>query len=194
MISSIPFLGDVFDLIGNKLCFKGGCPADQENFNGLCYTPCRAGFKSDNIAPYMCYKQYPDWERNGMLHTFLNMTKKMESVAGSVLSDCPAGMVRDGALCYPGCRSGYTGVLNRCWASIQKVNIAGRIPDKKGCGDFPWIKNCRDDGTSLWEDHRCRTWECGRLRGAFGEDWGPKWCTECGGCGCIKVPLGQTNM
>ena len=28
MIGAIPFLGDLFDLIGNKLCLRGGCPRD----------------------------------------------------------------------------------------------------------------------------------------------------------------------
>ena len=174
MISAIPFLGDVFDLIGNKLCFKAGCAAGQENFNGLCYKPCDAGYKSDAGAPYMCYKQYPEWENNGLLHTFLNITKKMETVVGSPLSECPAGMERHGALCYPTCKAGYNGVLDRCWASIQKLNIAGRIPDKRPCGAGE-----HDDGTSCHRvtgrvcgDDCSKGWDSCRRRGLLGECYG----------------------
>ena len=202
MISSIPFLGDVFDLIGNKLCFRGGCAAGEEEFGGLCYRPCAAGFKSDAGAPYNCYKQYPDWEANGLLHTFLNITKKMITEVGSVPNGCPAGMVNDAGLCYKPCEAGYKGVGPVCWAETEKVNIAGRIPDKGPCPN-----GMRDDGTSCWDDVKttggaCRggnTYECGRLRGAFGEDWGPKYCTapiQCDpivttGSGSIKVALWQ---
>lgn len=174
MISAIPFLGDVFDLIGNKLCFKAGCAAGQEDFNGLCYKPCDAGYKSDAGAPYNCYKQYPEWENNGMLHTFLNITKKMETVVGSPLSDCPAGTERHGALCYPTCKAGYNGVLDRCWAAIEKVNIAGRIPDKRPCANGE-----HDDGTSCHKvtgqvcaDDCSKGWDNCRRRGALGECWG----------------------
>ena len=83
----------------------------------------------------------------------------------------------------------------------------GRIPDKGGCPNG-W----RDDGTSCWEDLKttgggCRGGGCHtgyfgeRLRGAFGEDWGPKLSTKCdpivcdpivtSGCGCIKLNLFQ---
>ena len=200
MISAVPFLGDVFDLVGNKLCFKGGCESGLDNENGLCYRPCNAGFKSDGAT--MCWKQYPAFEGNGMLHTIVNITKKMDTVVGDMLSECPAGSEQHGALCYPTCKAGYNGVLDRCWANIQKVNIVGRMPDKAGCPNG-W----RDDGTSCWDDLKttgggCRggnTYECGRLRGAFGEDWGPKWCTapiQCDpvvttGSGTIKLNLFQ---
>jgi hypothetical protein len=36
----------------------------------------------------------------------------------------------------------------------------------------------RNDGLTCFKDGGIRTYECGRLRGAFGEDWGPKWCTD----------------
>ena len=185
----MPFLGDVFDLIGNKLCFRDGCPAGQENFNGLCYTPCAAGFKSDGIAPYMCYKQctYPDYEANGLLHTALNITKRLETVLGHAPSQCPPGMERDGALCYRPCRAGYKGVGPVCWADTTKVNVAGRIPNKAPCPS-----SMRDDGTSCWDDVKCETgYFGGRLRGAFGEDWGPKLETRCSGSGRIERTLFQ---
>ena len=65
MIGAIPFLGDLFDLIGNKMCLKAGCPRDAPDESaGLCYKPCDPGFKSDGAI--MCYKQYPEF-----VHSFL---------------------------------------------------------------------------------------------------------------------------
>ena len=147
MISAIPLVGDLFDLIGNKLCFRTGCANGAEELSGLCYEPCRAGFKSDAGEPFTCFKQYPAFENNGMLHTYINLTKKFDTVVGEVPSETPPGYDKQGALAYPACKAGYNGVLDRCWASIQKVNTVGRIPDKAGCPNG-W----RDDGTSCWDD------------------------------------------
>ena len=36
----------------------------------------------------------------------------------------------------------------------------------------------RNDGLTCMKDGGIRTYECGRLKGAFGEDWGPKLCTD----------------
>jgi hypothetical protein len=36
----------------------------------------------------------------------------------------------------------------------------------------------RNDGLTCMKDGGIRTYECGRLKGAFGEDWGPKYCTD----------------
>lgn len=36
----------------------------------------------------------------------------------------------------------------------------------------------RNDGLTCMKDGGIRTYECGRLTGAFGEDWGPKLCTD----------------
>jgi hypothetical protein len=200
MISGVPVLGDIFDLVGNKLCFRGGCEKGLDNEGGLCYKPCDPGFKSDGAI--MCWKQYPEFENNGMGHTIVNITKKMITEVGSIPTDCPPGTENQGGICYPSCAPGYDGVLGRCWARIQKVNTVGRLPDKAGCPNG-W----RDDGTSCWDDLKttgggCRggnTYECGRLRGAFGEDWGAKWCTnpiQCDpvvttGSGTIKMTLFQ---
>lgn len=49
--------------------------------------------------------------------------------AGSVPSECPAGTVRDGELCYPACAAGYYGVGPVCWQSCP----AGTIDDGATC-------------------------------------------------------------
>jgi hypothetical protein len=53
VISIVPGIGDVFSLLGNKLCIKLGCSNDKFNKDGLCYNKCRDGYK--NIGP-VCWK------------------------------------------------------------------------------------------------------------------------------------------
>ena len=56
----------------------------------------------------------------------------------------------------------------------SSVNVgAGVVLVPSGCP--PGFRN---DGLTCFKDGGIRTYECGRLRGAFGEDWGPKWCTD----------------
>ena len=113
IISGVPFLGDLFDLIGDKLCIKSGCPPGTENENGLCYEACKPGFKSDGAV--MCYKQYPDWEANGMLHTITSITKNTLMDTGTPPDTCPPQYpVRSGELCYEA-RPGFTNVAGTVW-------------------------------------------------------------------------------
>jgi len=54
------------------------------------------------------------------------------------------------------------------------VNVGIGVPLQfEGCRD-----GFRNDGLTCFKDGGIRTYECGRLRGAFGEDWGPKLCTD----------------
>ena len=121
----------------------------------------------------------------GLIDAFKGVIKESKVLAPHELSDCPEGREKSGLLCYKKCdKGGRTEWWNRiaatCWLKEVGVGI-GKIPGKKPCDPGQ-----RDDLTSCWEDAKCSTRECGRLRGLFGEDWGPKLCTECGGCGCIK--------
>ena len=61
-----------------------------------------------------------------------------------------------------------------------------RNAGRAGCDKFPEIQNCRDDGTSLWEDLRCQTWCGSNDRDLFGNCWAWHLVTVCSGCGCIK--------
>jgi len=54
------------------------------------------------------------------------------------------------------------------------VNVGIGVPLQfEGCRD-----RFRNDGLTCFKDGGIRTYECGRNRGAFGEDWGPKLCTD----------------
>ena len=109
--------------IRDWICGQGGCPEDKENYNGLCYTRCKDGFNSAGIAPYMCYKQYAEFENNGMKHTMLNMTKASKTVVGKLVSECPKEKEKDGGLCYEPCRKGMRGNGPMCWNDIYGVGI-----------------------------------------------------------------------
>jgi hypothetical protein len=109
-------------------CGQGGCPEDKENFNGLCYTRCKDGFKSAGIAPYMCYKQYPEFEHNGMLHSMLNLTKASKTVVGSGVNTCKGDKSeKDAGLCYTACKKGMKGAGPMCWNDVYGVGI-GTVP------------------------------------------------------------------
>ena len=138
IIGGIPFAGDVFDLFSGVLCFHGGCGDGEENQNGLCYKKPLPGFKCES---FLCYKQYPEFENNGMLHTFAHVTKKIAMDTGTIPDTPPPGTVKSGLLYYkdPGpdynvvagvawekCKPGMTDTLTRC--EDVYGNGIGRIP------------------------------------------------------------------
>ena len=125
IISLVPGLGELFDLIGDKLCFKTGCDPDRVKEMGLCYKRCRPQYKSDGAV--LCYKQYPQFENNGRLHTITNITKRITLNTGVPLSRCDPHEDKSGLLCYPKCRSGYNGVGPVCWSSCGGDRDVGAL-------------------------------------------------------------------
>ena len=215
MIGMIPFLGDLFDLIGNKMCLKAGCPKEApDESGGLCYKPCDPGFKSDGAI--MCYKQYPEFESNGMGHTITSITKKILMDTGRVPSACGDDEDKVGLLCYEKapenwinvagtiwqtCPSGFTDTGIRC-ENNQDVG-AGRLPalsdcpagwtnDGLTCREPITMSSCpggwKDDGLTCREEIRCDPvrWDGCCSRGLFGECYG---CARGGDChgGAVKA-------
>jgi hypothetical protein len=138
IIGGIPFAGDIFDLFSGVLCFHGGCGDGEENQNGLCYKKPLPGYKCES---FLCYKQYAEFENNGMLHTFAHVTKKILMDTGQIPDTPPPGTVKSGLLYYkdPGpdynvvagvawekCKPGMTDTLTRC--EDVYGNGIGRIP------------------------------------------------------------------
>lgn len=114
-------------LFRNLLCSReAGCKEGEEKSWGLCYTPCKPGYKSNAFTPYMCMKEYPEFENNGMLHTFFNITKSSKTVVGSPLNYCDKKSM-DAGLCYDECKKGTKGVGPMCWQDWYGVGI-GTIP------------------------------------------------------------------
>jgi hypothetical protein len=126
-------VGSIMDLILPIVQFGQKCPEGFVYEGGLCYKPCRPGFESDGAA--MCYKQYPEFEGNGLLHTLTNITKKVLTNTGTPPTDCGGGDY-DAGLCYAPCRAGYVGRGPVCWADVEDVG-AGTMPKlfRKECYD-----------------------------------------------------------
>jgi hypothetical protein len=196
MIGAIPFLGDLFDLIGNKMCLKAGCPRDAPDESaGLCYKPCDPGFKSDGAI--MCYKQYPEFESNGMGHTITSITKKILMDTGKIPSRCGDGEVKSGALCYENVE-GFTNLLGVAWqncpAGFTDTGVRCEKLHDVGAGRIPGLNPCppgeHDDGISCWRttgqvcgDDCSKGWDGCRRRGLLGECWGG--CRE--SCSPVRV-------
>ena len=196
MIGAIPFLGDLFDLIGNKMCLKAGCPRDAPDESaGLCYKPCDPGFKSDGAI--MCYKQYPEFESNNMGHTITSITKKILMDTGKIPSRCGDGEDKSGALCYEHL-DGFTNLLGVAWqncpAGFTDTGARCEKLHDVGAGRIPGLNPCppgeHDDGVSCWRqvgqvcgDDCSKGWDGCRRRGLFGECWGG--CRE--SCSPVRV-------
>ena len=116
-------------LFRDFLCSEyAGCKEGEERFGPipLCYKKCKPGFDSHWLAPWACYKQYPEFENNGMLHTLLDITKASKTVMGSPLNYCDKKDM-DAGLCYDQCKKGTKGVGPMCWQDWYGVGI-GTIP------------------------------------------------------------------
>jgi thiol-disulfide isomerase/thioredoxin len=112
-----------------------------------------------------------------------------------VLADCPPGWRNDGLTCVEPCKpdeydDGLT-CRKKCEPGFINDGLTCRKPitsSMNSCPDGskdiagtcwgPVRKDCIDD-CFKHPAPGCKTVQCGRLRGVFGEDWGPKWCTSC---------------
>lgn len=114
IIGGFPFVGDVFDMFSPVLCFQGGCGDDpnMENQNGLCYPKPKPGYKCEAT---LCWKQYPEWENNGMLHTLINITKAIKLDTGTIPDTPPPGTIKSGALYYADPGPDYSVVAGVAW-------------------------------------------------------------------------------
>ena len=113
LIGALPVVGDLFELFAPVLCFHGGCPPGMEHSSGLCYPPCSQGFKSDGAT--VCWKQYPEFETNGMGHTITSVTKKILMDTGTIPDQPPPGTRQSGALFYADPGADYDVVAGVAW-------------------------------------------------------------------------------
>ena len=116
-------------------------------------------------------------------------------VGGAILRDCPPGWRNDGLTCVENCKDdeyddGLT-CRKKCEPGWINDGLTCRKPITSSMNSCP--AGSKDIAGTCWGPVRkdciddcfkhpapgCKTWQCGRLRGAFGEDWGPKLCTSC---------------
>jgi hypothetical protein len=87
------------------------CPAGKEEDAGLCYDPCREGYRG---AGPVCWQTCPDGFRD------IGVSCEKPGVSrgvGKPVHACAPGQERDAGLCYDPCKEGYRGVGPRCWQS-----------------------------------------------------------------------------
>ena len=116
LLYMVPGLG-VLSQAPKFFCFNkkvSECPKGMEKSRGLCFVPCKDGYKSDGAS--ICYKQYDGWERNDAT-TITNVGKVLHANPGKPLSTCGPDQVKDGALCYSKCAENEYGVGPICWTS-----------------------------------------------------------------------------
>lgn len=162
----------------------------DKKLGGLCYPSCRAGYEShwgderSSAIAGMCYETCPA----GMEPSAGFCTRFPDTITDvGVSAKCPSNYITTvegpGGMCQPRCPDDFPveqGGL--CYkSSVERLAggaIATTIPAKKrGCDPGQ-----RDDGTSCWEDAKCRTWADSNWNW---EDGGFIH-TRCTGCGCIK--------
>ena len=133
-LKPILMINPLYSTIGNKLCVANtGCYKNEVIDNTLCYKSCKQGFKSDGAT--MCYKQYPDFEKNGELHTITQITKKLVMKPPSELSECPNGKQESLKLCYNKCRDGFKRVMLTCSRSGEPYTIRGPYACRYDCNN-----------------------------------------------------------
>ena len=134
IIGAVPFAGDLFELFAPTLCFSGGCnDPTMENQNGLCYPKPQPGYKCE---AFECYKQYPEWENNGMLHTLVNITKAIKMDTGTIPDTPPPDTVKSGLLYYKDPGPDYDVVAGVAWQKCKPgmTNTGIRCEDIYGNG------------------------------------------------------------
>jgi hypothetical protein len=200
-LEALPGFGDILSIVMPFIAFSTGCQEGTFDQNGLCYEPAKDGFTCEAFLCTANGSAYPNGGFNGLSETSTHLTKRILMDTGTIPDTAPPGMTKDGAFAYykpdwatsllagvawEGCRDGFTDTGVRC-EDVYGGGV-GTIPEKRGCGDYGWIANCRDDGTSLWSDPRCNTW-CAGDKDIFGNCYLWNLRTECSGSGKIEVPL-----
>jgi hypothetical protein len=167
-IDSIPELGKLIDLIGNKLCMKKECPMKNSKYNnGLCYPQCKHSYKADKGL--MCWKDYNNFDVNKENPELLN--KKIIYNGGYAPNKCDVNEELVGHKCVPKCKEGYTSSGFSCVKKCINGTVEngmncmkkqydrgiGKLPRRKGCPP-----NYREDRLTCLKNDKCEQWwdEC----------------------------------
>lgn len=112
---------------------RGNC-----EINGLIYYPkCKAGYS--NFGCCMCRPKVPDCGALGMNPGMDLSCAKVVTIGDPETGTCAAGEEKDGGLCYPQCKAGYTGVGPVCWASPPSSWVEcgmGAAKDSRTCAEI----------------------------------------------------------
>ena len=173
---------------------------------------CGCGGKENCITKHS--KQFKKWVRSQLKKLDCGcgckgkkaFEKKYGKLIGGKLKECPPGWRNDGLTCVESCNAderddGLT-CRSKCPDGWVDDGLTCRKPITSSMNECP--PGSRDIAGTCWGTVSqmclddcfkhpapgCRTYECGRLKGAFGEDWGPKLCTDCNlRCGQTCLPV-----
>ena len=207
LISALPIVGDLFDLLNPVLCFGYSCDPPQENQNGICYNkpkePENDSYFWDCLGP-LCYAQFPKWQDNGMNGANDRLTKwKSFTTDDAVpLDTCRPGTVQSGALCYAE-QPGYTIVAGVAYENCQEGETdTGAFCHKEtidACPAGQWDvggtcwgnrQDCAADCSKGWDSCKYKWWSAGKCErwgncpDAFGTNWCAGICDQWGGWEC----------
>lgn len=109
------------------------CGANQQAQGGLCYPRCAPGYYG--LGPVCwahCKAGYADHGATCFRHIFDFYGKQTYGRgAGGPVTTCPAGMERNGALCYPRCAAGFVGngpvCFQRCPTGYTDDGVSCRL-------------------------------------------------------------------
>jgi len=159
ILTGIPMIGPIIDILTPVIVIKTGCPDGYDNEANLCYEPAKATGDPNThyeCHGFLCYLHDDNFESQAAASQFADVTKKIIVDTGTVPNTCGAGQVQSGALCYDAVPNA-TIVAGVAWSNCPAGTTdtgafcdnttnsgVGRIPDKGPCDNGQ-----RDDGTSL---------------------------------------------
>lgn len=118
-----------FDLDAARARCSKDNPQGCEQNGAIIYPKCKPNFHA--AGSNICSPDCPQgWEDIGVSCKKPNYARDVKP-----LTDCPAGLEKDGALCYPKCQNDYTGVGPVCWQncpSQQNVDCGAGCATTKG--------------------------------------------------------------
>ena len=104
------------------------CPSDKEQKGALCYPKCNKGYESKALE---CEGSCPPGTSNTGL-TCMQKTDSYTRAGQTHILVCKSNEEQNGALCYPKCKPGYSGVGPVCWGKCNSDEVdVGALCRKK---------------------------------------------------------------
>ncbi|MCE7988580.1 MAG: tandem-95 repeat protein [Caldilinea sp. CFX5] len=127
------------------------CAANQEAQGGLCYPRCApTHYGVGPVCWERCKAGYTDHGATCFKHLFDWYGKNTYGRgAGVGVSTCPAGMERNGALCYPKCRAGFYGEGPVCYQRCPPEHLNSGFGCRRPLDTFTKVSYARGAGEAM---------------------------------------------
>jgi hypothetical protein len=142
------------------------CTDNKQYENGLCYSQCREGYRSDGATQcyyddkrlsyqqgyWECDRHYTDY--NGTSITTCNNILAFENIdAGTLPNTCPPGQENIGGLCYDRCRDGYYSEGLMCYGGDRNrpliISIDTTCDENYHFNGFVCVRKAANPNTSV---------------------------------------------